>query len=724
MYASNALEMKMAPMARRPRNKTRKATDADPRPASEARTTLPEPRSLWWAPPILVVAAVIAYWNSFAGVFLFDDIQNIVNNTDIRSLTPLSDLLKSSRRPLVTLTFALNYAWTGPEPWSYHLVNLAIHILAGLTLFGLVRRTIELPRFRHRFADSAPYIALTVALLWLVHPLQTQSVTYIVQRGEALMGLCYLLTLYCVLRGSTAHRLATLWYAAAIIACAAGMFSKAVMITAPVATLLFDRLVIAPDSRPPLRKRWPLYAGLAATWLLLLTLKIPQGVLNPAHRGPATVGFAFKGVSPIEYALSQPAVILHYLGITLWPANLCLDYRWDVADSLPTILGPSVLLLTLLAATIYALWKYPPIGFIAAFFFIVLAPTSSFIPIRDLAFEHRMYLPLASVILLLTLAGWRFLQACQSQAQVAPTLPRTGAAIAVAAIAIGATVRTLDRNRDYHDEIRMWLDVAKQSPQNYRAHQVLGAAFGERREYDKSIRHSLESLRLNPNQARAHDALGVAYKNLGRFDEALQHLHEALRIDPKYYQTHFNLANLYAQLDRMSKARQYFESGFALKPKYALGHNNYGMALAREGRLEEAREHFETALRIDPYFAAAHSNLGNALASQGHRDQAAAAYRRALQLDPTFCDAHNNLGCLLLEDGDYSAAQNCFREAIRLRPDKYDAYRNLGITYLRSGKPRDAISYFEAALERAPDDPVARQGLERAKRQLPEDASP
>ena len=246
--------------------------------------------------PLLIVAAgLLVYHNIYRNPFLFDDHWSILDNLLIRHLWPTGEILTHSSRPVVELSLALNYAIGGLKPAGYHLLNVLIHIAAGLTLYGVVRRTV------------APGPAGAVALIWVVHPLQTESVSYTIQRAESLMSLFYLLTLYCVIRGAGSRW----WHLGAVASCAAGMATKEVMVTAPVVVLLYDRVFLARSWREVVRQRWGLYAGLAATWLLLpvLMTRVPADV--PGWQ--PTAGFAYKGTAPREYALTQPGVVGHYL---------------------------------------------------------------------------------------------------------------------------------------------------------------------------------------------------------------------------------------------------------------------------------------------------------------------------------------------------------------------------------------------------------------------------
>ncbi|HEV7822669.1 MAG TPA: glycosyltransferase family 39 protein, partial [Burkholderiales bacterium] len=226
-------------------------------------------RQVGLAAAAIVFIGALVYSNSFAGRFIFDD-RTILEDASIRQLWPPWTAMFSPNnvaRPVIGLTFAINYWISGLEVWSYHLLNLLIHLLAALALFGIVRRALLGERMRQHFGTAAATLAASVALVWAVHPLQTQSVTYIIQRGESLMGLMYLATLYAVIRA--AQSASKRWIIAAVIACAVGMATKPVMATAPIIALLFDVIFITGSLKTSLRRRWALYATLGSTWIIL-----------------------------------------------------------------------------------------------------------------------------------------------------------------------------------------------------------------------------------------------------------------------------------------------------------------------------------------------------------------------------------------------------------------------------------------------------------------------
>jgi Tfp pilus assembly protein PilF len=523
---------------------------------------------------LLLAAGLAAYHNSFRVPFLFDDHTSIVENTRIRQLWRPGDIIANTSRPVVQLTLALNYAVSGLQPWSYHALNLAVHIAAALTLYGILART------------GAGTVALPVAVLWLVHPLQTQAVTYVIQRAESLMGLLYLLTLYCFIRG---------WHGAAVVACALGMATKPVMATAPVAVLLVDRVFVAGSVREALRLRWRLYTGLAGTWVVLAVV-----LANGAREWQPDAGFGFKAVTTWQYLRTQPQVILHYLRLAVWPRPLCLDYGWPVATAARQWLPPAIVVGGLVAVTVWAWRRKPALGFPGAFFFLVLAPSSSVIPIRDLAFEHRMYLPLAAVMTVVVLGlskvrGWPVLVAC-------------------AAIALGAV--TVRRNAVYGDELAIWRDTVGKRPQHARNQYNFGVALYRAGNVAGAIDRFREAIRLKPDYADAHYSLAVALAKQQQYWQALPHYERALELRP---------------------------GNAAWHGPAAVAHFYVGVELQEQGRLGEAMRHYERALRLNPQHAEAHNNLGAALFSLGRIREAIAQFEAALRIRPEYADARNNL---------------------------------------------------------------------------------
>ncbi len=685
-------------------SRTSTRTDSDVRP--------PGPGLL---PLLLPAAAVAAYANSFSGAFVFDSVGRILLDPTIRRLWPLGDVL-SRRRPVVDYSLAVNFAIGDGSAWGYRACNVAIHALAALTLFGIVRRTLLRPGLRERFAGAASWLALAVALIWVVHPLQTQAVTYLIQRAESMMGLFYLLTLYCVIRGLSARR-CTGWYIAAVIACAFGMGSKAVMITAPVAVWLYDRCFVTHSWTKSLRERWGLYVGLAATWLVLVATGTAGGVLSPSSPH-AHVGFGFKGIGPVEYALTQFGVLTRYLHLSLWPQPLCLDYGWPVARTLDEIVPPLIVIAALLWATLWALRRHPALGFVGAWFFLVLAPTSTFIPIKDPAFEHRVYLSLAGVVVLMVLGGYgglRVLHRLSAARCRSGTLWGHGLSLVILALTVSclgyATVR---RNATYQADVVMWRDVVSKRPLHARGQDGLGSAFFEIGRLQEALRAYRRAVELDPNYAEAHFNVGTALVSLGRADEGMAAFRDCLDIDAEQHMARVSLGNGFASLGDMERAIAVYRETLRRDSSVLAARVNLGNALLQLGRVDEAVSAFRDAIRIDPDRADTRYNLGNALLRRDDVAGALAAYREAIRIEPDHRAAYAKLGRVLLDEGRIDAAMTAFREGARLSPNPSDGYVRFGTMLASRGYRRQAIDAFYAALEITPQHAGARQALDAA----------
>ncbi len=622
-------------------------------------------------PLAIVIAGFAVYANSLGGPFIFDDQEGIVENASIRRLSAIGDVLSPPRnttvagRPVANLSFAINYAFGGVEPRGYHVVNLIIHLCAGLVLFGIIRRTLVSPRMRDKFGNAATGLATAAALIWIVHPLQTESVTYVIQRVESLMGLFYLLTLYAVIR--YAERPGVGWFMTAVIACALGMATKEVMVTAPAMVLLYDRTFLAGTFREAIRRRWRIYLGLAATWLILAFLVIG---------GPrsATAGLGAKGITPLMYATTQLGVIVYYLRLSLWPHPLCLDYGWPLVTPVREAIGPGMVIVALLAATIWAMIRRPAIGFLGAWFFLILAPTSSIVTIKDAAFEHRMYLSLVGVIVAAVILSDLVLQ------QFGPRIRRpTGIALLLLiAGALGGT--TIARNRVYQSELAMWTDVVSKRPDNPRGH------FG----------------------------LGAACATLGKWDEAIGHYDDALELDPKDARTHNNIAIVYANQGRTADAMAEYEKALAIQPAHAEANNNLGILLYGQGRYKEAIAHYQAALQTDSRWAGAHNNLGNALSKVGRLQEAADAYRAAIRLQPNSPGARNNLAGLLIQLGHVAEAPAEYEAALKFAPSSTIIRTNYADCLLRLGRKAEAAEQYRRVLAANPNDAKLRARLDAA----------
>lgn len=551
-----------------------------------------------WGVPVLLAAIAGAYYNSFSGAMVFDDYRVLLPLVQGSSI-PWSELLFQTSRPLVYVSFALNYLVGGEQVWSYHAVNLAIHAGAAVLLYLVLRRLLHAAG-----AAASATLALVASLVWAVHPVQTESVTYLVQRAESLAGLGVLACMYASLRAAEAHGRG--WAAAAVAACALAMATKPVAVIAPVAVVLMDRAFLFPSFAEAWRARWRLYAGLAATWLLLAATLI-MGRVDYAETAGAVPSMPWW-----RYAATQPGVILHYLRLAVWPRALVIDYGWPLARQMQDILPQALLLAALAAATAWAWRQRPAWGFLGVWWWLTLSPSSSVIPIMDVAVEHRLYLPLASIAVLAAFAT----QAAATRARA----PWLGVAVAAAVVlALGA--RTVRRNEDYASPARLWREALLARPDNPRAHYNLGTILGSYGAWEAAIRHFNQAVELEQQWAGPGVPAGERLASFGGH--------------PMQAQTHSAIGWILARQGRTTEALPHLRRAVELMPKDAEKRNNFGNGLLLAGQPAEAQTQFREALRLRPRFAEAANGLGVALLRLGRRDDAIASFQRAIALRPS-----------------------------------------------------------------------------------------
>lgn len=674
---------------------------------------------------VIFAAVALAWSNSLSVPFHFDDHASILDNASIRRLWP-PDWLRPpatagetvSGRPVLNFTFAVNHALGGLDPRGYHLLNLLIHAGAALTLWGILRRT---P------AAGGPGVALAAALLWSVHPVQTAAVTYVAQRAESLAGLFSLLTLYGFIRGAAGAGRG--WFVVATVCCLLGAGTKETAAVVPLIVLLYDRAFLTGGFGAAWRARGRVHAALLATWLPLTLLVW----VNHARGGSAGTGTIGAGT----YLLTQCDAIVRYLGLTFWPAGQVFDYGAPVIADFGTVAPQFLLLAALAAGSLWLLRRNRPAGFAGACFFLLLAPSSSIMPVGTQTMaEHRMYLALAVPVVLVTaVVGSR------GHGRAAVWVGAAGV------IALGAA--TFARNRVYRSELTLWQDTVARRPDNPRAHHNLGLALEGAGRPEEAAAEFRRTLALQPNHAFAHFALGKAALLAGRWSEAADGFGAALTADPRYVDARVNLARALTQLGRKDEAlTQYRQAladepgaadirislaellvqtgsvregetllreALAIAPGLPEAHYQLGLALAKSGGAAEGE--FQHAVRLKPTFAAAHLALGNARAGRGDLPGADASYQEALRVEPGLAEAHFARGNLRARQQRFAEAIDAYRETLILDPAHIRARANLGNCQLVTGRIEEAIATYEQVLQARPDDTVVRQNLELAREQ-------
>ncbi|MBT7066079.1 MAG: tetratricopeptide repeat protein, partial [Verrucomicrobia bacterium] len=450
------------------------------------------------------------------------------------------------------------------------------------------------------------------------------------------------------------------------------------------------------------------YAALCATWLTVF----------------AIIGLTWKestsdfvNISPLRYALTQPLVLLQYLRLAIWPSPLVLSYGWPLEDQWPRIVFPALVILGMLGVMFHGIRRRRWYGFVAAWFFLILAPTSSLAPMRQALFEHRMYLSLAAVVVLAVIG-------CEVAVRKLASLPvhrvALGGCMAIAVVAVLAAL-THDRNRDYHTELGMWQDAVVHRPANPLAHTFLGNALQALGRPGDAIPHYRKALQLDPGYAEGHNNWGMALDAVGRPREALSHYQQAVQLKPGLADAQYNLGNALQSVGRTAEALAHYRQALQRQPNHVDARYNLGNALLIAGRAPEAIGHYRQAVRLKPDFAEAHNNLGHALQASGHPREALKHCAEAVRIKPGMAEAHFNLGNALVALGRLRDATEAYRKAVHLNPYHADAHNNLGAMFRESGRYAAAIKHFEQALRLNPAHAPARKNLRETRAMMGED---
>ncbi|HXI85544.1 MAG TPA: tetratricopeptide repeat protein, partial [Verrucomicrobiae bacterium] len=597
------------------------------------------------------------------------------------------------------------------------------HFLNALLVFGVARRALG---DNTTSAGGGPnqrlWVAYAVAVLWMLHPLVTESVTYVLQRTELLMALFLLLTLYCFIRGTESPR-KMVWFGAAIMACTLGMGTKEVMVMTPLLVLAYDSIFVARSWRAALRERRELYAGLAASWLVLASLLLTTNL-------KAKSGLTVDVLSPWNYFKMQWTVVAHYLRLSVWPQGLVLDYSdWPRETTLASGLPAAGLLAALFAGTVWAIRRRWWWGFWGAWFFLLLAPTSSFLPLpTEPATERRMYLPLMAVMAVALGGGDQLCRNLWTRfgwpVRVFPWLQ----AGAMTALALALGIATVQRNGQYQSAESIWADVVAKRPDSLRGHTNLGQALLTDGRAKESIPHFIDALHIDPNEPIARCNLGSALAMIGATNRGIAELQETLQHTPNYAPAHVALADIFVGQGNQRAALEHYAAALDINPDEQVARFNLAQLLTRMGQREGAIAQFTEVLRLDPRNATAHYNLANLLAENGSETEAISHYVAAARFDPHNARSQINLGNLFLKLGRTDDAVAAYTDALRTDPNAFKAHNNLAVILAGRGDLVHAIEHFREAARLQPDAPevhselaevLDRQGLhEEAQREL------
>jgi tetratricopeptide (TPR) repeat protein len=627
---------------------------------------------------LILLAGLISYWGTLKGPFVYDDLRAIVQNESIRlEHLGLSNLLKaafsgaSARRPVAGLSLALNYYAGGYSPWGFHAFNIAVHMLNGVLVYILA--LILLKGFNTPLDDPetglltpAKASALMAALLFTLHPIQTQAVSYVIQRMTSLATAFYLLAFILYLLGRERQGgSGRLFYAGAVVAWALALGSKEIAAMLPLSILAYEWC----------RRGSGVFSGRKAVIIVALVVlaavaciplflgKDPLRAIQDTYRNyDFTMG---------ERLLTQPRVVVFYLSLIILPlpSRLNLDHYFETSRSLlePWTTAPSILFLALLLAfSLYVRRLRPVYAFAILWFFIHHVIESSFIGL-DMVFEHRLYLPMFGICLALgsTVAGL-----------ISKRRLETG--LVCGLIVLLLAWATIARNRVWQDEAALWEDAVSKNPRSHWARNSLGMTYLARGEIAKATEQLTSALRIRPGHSPTKINLAVALARQGRLKDASNLLEEVLSANPNDFEALYNMA----------------------------------LVLAGEGRLDDAALRLKKALAIRPANDQANATMGRILMAKGNIQEAVPYIKKAIKSNPSNAEAHFLMAGVHGRGGDYNKALEAYDKALRLNPQDATIWAGAAETLLKVGRTSEAVKYYMEALRLEPGEALKKRILE------------
>jgi len=640
---------------------------------------------------LIIITGIICYSGTFDSPFAFDDRPSITENLSIQNLSDLKSIWKfSETRFLTYLSFALNFHFHGLNVFGYHLVNLTIHLLAALSVFWLVRLIFLTPELKKNLlSKQVKSIALTVSLLFVSHPIQTQAVTYIVQRAASMAALFYLLSVALYIKArlhqTRAEKGHILLYSLSITAALIAMFTKEIALTLPLCIILCEYSFFSPSLNQMPRR-------LSYLWPMLLTFPvIPVTTLLTKAKLIAYVGLATETdtISRQDYLLTQFNVIRTYLRLLFFPINQSVDYDYALAHHLfePRTLASFLLLIAILVVALILFKKFRVIAFGVLWFYLTLAVESSLIPIRDLIVEHRLYLPcfgifLSSTALLFYLLGQRM--------KILKILFTIFICLTFLA--------TINRNIVWEYQVLLWNDVVKQAPNKSRGYLNRGVGYDNLEMQDLAIKDFDLVMELDKTNPYPYHNRGLIYLRRGEIDSAVSEFNRALKKQPNLTKSYVNRGIARSILGEYSEAYKDIYTAVRHEPHHPFHLNALGTVLKKTKRYPLALRAFTRAIELDDEYATPYLNRGTTYNMMGKFEEAIDDFTQATELAPDMPEIYYHSGLTYVGLKNYKKAIEKFTTAITKKPDFMKAYGNRGMSYHRLGLHQRALIDLNRAI--------------------------
>ena len=642
---------------------------------------------------ILVVLGSLIYSNSLKGDFVFDDIGYIKEDVHIRNIADFKAIWQAEGNPsrfIGSLSFAINFYFSKFNTFGYHLVNLTIHIINAILVYLFVGLLLSSGRMRADvLSKDKKLVGLFCALLFLCHPIQTQAVSYISQRFASLATLFYILSLIFYLKARF-NKNNYFLFSISFIAALLGMFTKEIVFTLPLAIVLLEFIFLKSEIK----------INTSVCFIVLLSCLLVIPALFLFNFNNVFFGYNSPSGSHLDdiitfynYFPTQMKVIVKYFTLFISPKGLCLDHDFPLSKGIlevPT-LSSLVLHLAIILAGIRMLSRYPLISFGIFWFYLTAMVESSFIPIRHVIFEHRMYLP--SVGLFLTfVSGCFYLFKGNKKCFL----------LLVALVLILSSL-TFERNKVWQNDLTLWSDVVKKYPNKPRGYLNLGKAYLDRGDYKEAILNFKKTVEIFPQEAKAYNNMGYIYNAIGNSKLALEFLNMALNYSPGFSNALNNRGLAYKGLGMYPEAISDFTE--AIKNNrvvYSNAYNNRGIVYSLIGQYDLALQDFNKAIETDPYTPEFFNNRGNVFYQQKKYRDSVEDYTRAIKLDSTYPSAINNRGLVYFALRDFDSAKRDLSATLSIDKNYADAYYNLALVLIEEKKYEEALLELSQAIKIKP----------------------
>lgn len=608
--------------------------------------------------PIIILVAItqLVYLNSLSNNFTYDDEFTIVNNYFIKTWTTVSSLFSEeyftlsgelSYRPVVTLSYFIDYALWELNPLGYHFTNSLLHTFNTVTLFFLSRRFFK-----------QPAIAFLTALLFACHPVLSEAVNAVSYR-EDLLGTAFMIEAFLLyLKGEKKKMPFSVWYLCSVVCYLFGVFSKEITITLPLLIFFYDILIA---KRTNLSDKLIPYSGYLCITIFYLAIRFV--ILH----NPVESHVSYPGDSILVNFLTMSKVLASYIKLLFFPFNLCADYVMPLSYSPKDIsFVLSFLFLSSVVVIVIRLFSYSKIAFFAfLWFFISLLPALNIVPIENIMAERYLYLPTLGWCMFAgnlyafsrhsgfcekSFMGWR--RSNQGYRDTGGSFLWNTVVITIAALVVTIfSITLVRRSHVWANQIVLWTSTTKVSPASFKAHNNLGNLYREAGRYDEAIVELKRAIQLYDKYVDAHNNLGVTYRKKGMLNDALQEYQSALQLNPRYPYAHNNLGVLYARSGRVDLAIDAFRNAIEIKPDYADAHNNLGAAYIKQGFYEKAIDECLAAIRFNHRYKDAYYNLSVAYFNSKQFDKALDSSKRVLSMESNHPGAREIISLILAQEG-------------------------------------------------------------------------